>query len=1153
MLKFKLTFLLILLSCFSFSQEIEVITQEKIIGNINNIIYSPDGSLIASGTEKESAIKIWDINSGKIIGKLDGHEKNVTAFCFNEDGKKLYSSSQDEMLLLWDIVNWKLIDSVNIGTHFNTLRYQNGTLYGGAANGGCYSFTKGNIQQENRLFTEEFPIVQLDFYADKLAAGTNVGKVTIFNLSSGQELQSKKLHLTGIQGLKFIESGSKIITTGGGGTVHIWNVKDLSDIKFLQAATTPIVSFDANDAKKFFVIASESKEIKVYNFEGKLLFDFKTKEEEYEENLPIDAISISPDGTTVASTGFRRFRSRKKKQNDNVIRIWDVNRGNLMNTLEGTVNPIYAFDFHPNENKLVTLGEDRIVTVWSFDHAEKLAQFELNEPKREKAPPRQSAGKKILNMADKFIRGGNVIGDIKETAKDKTEDAAASALKRAFRDRHIVKFTSDGKYMVTKLPKDEIRLYDLSGDDPEYLRPLWSYQSLINEIVISPDGKFMAVLGAGDSAVSIIDMETHEFVTKLSTPEPVGKMRFAYEANSGAFSPDGEYFAVCFITSKTFVYRTKGWYQQFENELPNNVGYARGCFVNFSEDGNYMVVNSMFGALTYETKGFSTYKSEPLSVKGYSIPMDKPSDYAITIHDDHLYFENIFSHEFKKSIKVDHKQITHVSISKTGKIGMTLTTGQFYLFNPETGLEETQMVAEGDNYIFKTPDNYYKVSRGGYDLVTFRIGNHAYPFEQFDAIYNRPDLVLEKLGCTDTKLLEIYKKAYEKRIKKLGLEPIDKVKLEDIPYSKINNLAEIPAITENSSISIEIEFKDNTSLSAYNVYLNNVPMYGKSGKDLTGKTSFKGTEKIDLVHGINKIQVSCRNKKGLESLMQTFYIEKVGVRPQTNLYLVTIGTSEYQETNYNLNYAVKDAKDLTTVLSSNPNNVYGEVKSRSLYNEEVTVSNILALKEFLNTSKPDDVVLLFVAGHGVLDKNFDYYFGTHNIDFLNPSAQGLAYEQLEGLLDGIKANKKILIMDTCHSGEVDKDEVIEAEVIEEDQGDIEFRAAGLNIAEKEGEGASASRLSRELFNDLRRGTGSTVISSAGGAEFAMESDEWKNGLFTYCLLNGLKNKTADLDNDGIVMLSELQEYVVIKVAGLSHGRQVPNTRMQNIELDFRVW
>src|SRR5690606_11414220 len=101
--------------------------------------------------------------------------------------------------------------------------------------------------------------------------------------------------------------------------------------------------------------------------------------------------------------------------------------------------------------------------------------------------------------------------------------------------------------------------------------------------------------------------------------------------------------------------------------------------------------------------------------------------------------------------------------------------------------------------------------------------------------------------------------------------------------------------------------------------------------------------------------------------------------------------------------------------------------------------------------------------------------------------------------------------------------------------------------------ASPSRLAAELFNDLRKGTGATVISSAGGVEFAMESDEWKNGLFTYCMLNGLKNRTADLNGDGVIMLLELQEYIVEKVTALSHGRQVPNSRIKNIELDFSVW
>ena len=367
------------------------------------------------------------------------------------------------------------------------------------------------------------------------------------------------------------------------------------------------------------------------------------------------------------------------------------------------------------------------------------------------------------------------------------------------------------------------------------------------------------------------------------------------------------------------------------------------------------------------------------------------------------------------------------------------------------------------------------------------------------------------------------------------------------------NTAGIPAITENESITAKFKLQDQSNLSSYNIWINNVPVHGKNGKSISGQEQ-SISEDIALIHGLNKVQIACRNSNGYESLIQTFYVEKEGDIPNKDLYLVTIGTSNYMDNRYNLTYPVKDAGDLIDLMKTNPSQIYGNIKTKTLFNEEVTVKNVTDLKLFLKDAKPNDVVIVFVAGHGILDADFDYYFGTHDINFNAPATNGLAYEKLEQLLDGILANKKILIMDTCHSGEVDKEDVFFSEGEDEQEGDedIAFRAVGDAVKEDKSK-ATPTRLAREMFNDLRKGTGATVISSAGGVEFAMESDEWKNGLFTYCMLNGLKNRTADLNKDGTIMLLELQEYVVEKVKQLSHGRQVPNSRIQNIELDFPIW
>ncbi len=71
-------------------------------------------------------------------------------------------------------------------------------------------------------------------------------------------------------------------------------------------------------------------------------------------------------------------------------------------------------------------------------------------------------------------------------------------------------------------------------------------------------------------------------------------------------------------------------------------------------------------------------------------------------------------------------------------------------------------------------------------------------------------------------------------------------------------------------------------------------------------------------------------------------------------------------------------------------------------------------------------MVVFFAGHGVLDKQLDYHFVTTDFDLKNPPARGLPYESIEGLLDGIPARHKLLMMDTCHSGEVDAEAVAPA-------------------------------------------------------------------------------------------------------------------------------
>lgn len=63
----------------------------------------------------------------------------------------------------------------------------------------------------------------------------------------------------------------------------------------------------------------------------------------------------------------------------------------------------------------------------------------------------------------------------------------------------------------------------------------------------------------------------------------------------------------------------------------------------------------------------------------------------------------------------------------------------------------------------------------------------------------------------------------------------------------------------------------------------------------------------------------------------------------------------------------------------------------------------------------------------------------------------------------------------------------------------------------------------------------------------------ENGAFTWCLLAGLNDKLADLDGDGIIHVSELQQYLANVVPQVTNNRQRPATREEHISNDWRVW
>ena len=468
---------------------------------------------------------------------------------------------------------------------------------------------------------------------------------------------------------------------------------------------------------------------------------------------------------------------------------------------------------------------------------------------------------------------------------------------------------------------------------------------------------------------------------------------------------------------------------------------------------------------------------------------------------------------------------------------------------------------EDGSWLKVNKDNYYMGSKNVGDYIHFKVGLNVYLFEQFDLRLNRPDKVLEPLvsyGLASQSLVNQYRKAYHKRLEKYGFTETMLSDDYHVPECAIENTDELPQQTNFRTVDLFIKATDSLQLlDRLNIYVNDVPIYGISGINLRDEDTqhYSTSLKIQLSAGQNKIQASVLNQGGAESLKATVFITCDAASEKPDLYLAAVGVSDYQAEDKALQYAAKDAEDIADLYQSAEG--FRQVHTRTLTDEQVTKANILALRKWLETTTVDDQVMIYVSGHGLLDDNYDFYYATHDVDFTNPSEKGILYDEIEGLLDGIPARKKLLLMDACHSGEFDKDAPLLTEAQQDSLAKKGITYKG--FAKSKGEGApvvglqNSFEMMQQLFADLRRGSGATVITSSAGVQVSFEDDRWQNGAFTYVFLYGLKTMKADANQDGQVTASELQSFVSEYVPRLTKGLQVPTFRRENLEFDFRVW
>ena len=124
------------------------------------------------------------------------------------------------------------------------------------------------------------------------------------------------------------------------------------------------------------------------------------------------------------------------------------------------------------------------------------------------------------------------------------------------------------------------------------------------------------------------------------------------------------------------------------------------------------------------------------------------------------------------------------------------------------------LVMRGSEWIAYDKKGYFDASRNGGGLAGLSLGPESYRIDQFAAKYNRPDIVLAEAGLGTKSQLEHYRKQYERRLAKLGLDEKSLGPESKVPRAKIERLDR-----RDREVALRIGFEGSDSdLKSYSVY-----------------------------------------------------------------------------------------------------------------------------------------------------------------------------------------------------------------------------------------------------------------------------------------------------------------------------------------------
>ena len=231
---------------------------------------------------------------------------------------------------------------------------------------------------------------------------------------------------------------------------------------------------------------------------------------------------------------------------------------------------------------------------------------------------------------------------------------------------------------------------------------------------------------------------------------------------------------------------------------------------------------------------------------------------------------------------------------------------------------------------------------------------------------------------------------------------------------------------------------------------------------------------------------------------------------EAKLWLLLVGVNDYQDMGLpSLRYPALDCQGLEESLIK---------ATEGFPNKEIVVHHDFAaktpqlkniresLKKIVLYSRPNDSIMLYFSGHGMLDPTTQEavlcFSDTNQNNLLNT---GLPMQELVEMLSKSPAKQQLLCLDTCHSG------------------DMALLGSGGSRDAETPVSNSTPQLMSVLRQRASQSKGFCALLSCDRGQKSWEFPELGHGVFTYYLMQGLSGEAAD--NSGFIDADGLYKYV----------------------------